>query len=557
MEVIFFEITILVSITVVLAIIFRIFHQPPVLAYILTGILVGPLAIFQIGNSQELLRLMGDFGITLLLFMLGLELRISDLKSVGKVVLLSGFSEIAVSFLLAFGLTRLLGFPVTSAVYLALALSFSSTILIVKLLSDKKDLNSLYGKISVGILLVDDLVVTISLVVLSGFNATSSFSILSLGIIIAKIVLLFALVIYLSIHVLPKLTDYISKSQETLFLFSIAWAFGIAALVSSPFIGFSVEIGGFLAGLSLANTHENYQIISKIRPLRDFFVTIFFILIGTSMVFTHIVAVIIPAIILSLFVLLVRPVIVMSILGLLGFRRRTSFFASLSLAQMSELSLVLIFLAQKVGHVSSEIVTLVTLVAIITFAFSTSFIMHDNFIYHKIHRYLKIFERKDKSEKTGELGELKDHVVLIGGARIGHIILDALKVKEVPFIVVDFNPDIIRDMETSNILSLFGDIGDPEIQERAYLDTAKLIISTIPDLKDNLVLLDALKRINRRAKIIMFARSSEEEKILYKEGADYVVVPHFSGGQHVAQIIQNNIIDAEKLHELKGLAYSH
>lgn len=557
MEIIFFEITILVSITVILAIIFRIFHQPPVLAYILTGVLVGPLAVFQIGNSQELLHLMGEFGITLLLFMLGLELRISDLKSVGKVVLLSGFSEIAVSFLLAFGLTRLLGFPVTSAVYLALALSFSSTILIVKLLSDKKDLNSLYGKISVGILLVDDLVVTISLVVLSGFNTTSSFSILSLGIIIAKIVLLFALVIYLSIHVLPKLTDYISKSQETLFLFSIAWAFGIAALVSSPFIGFSVEIGGFLAGLSLANTHENYQIISKIRPLRDFFVTIFFILIGTSMVFTHITMVIIPAIILSLFVLLIRPIIVMSILGLLGFRRRTSFFASLSLAQMSELSLVLIFLAQKVGHVSSEIVTLVTLVAIITFAFSTSFIMHDNFIYHKIHRYLKIFERKDKSEKTGELGELKDHVVLIGGARIGHIILDALKVKETPFIVVDFNPDIIRDMETNNVLSLFGDIGDPEIQERAYLDTARLIISTVPDLKDNLVLLGALKRINRRAKIIMFARSLEEEKILYREGADYVVVPHFSGGQHVAQILQDNIADSEKLHELKNLAHPH
>jgi Kef-type K+ transport system membrane component KefB len=557
MEAIFFEITILVSLTVVLAIIFRIFHQPPVLAYILTGVLVGPLAVFQIGNSQELLHLMGEFGITLLLFMLGLELRISDLKSVGKVVLMSGFSEIAISFLLAFGLTRLLGFPVTSAVYLALALSFSSTILIVKLLSDKKDLNSLYGKISVGILLVDDLVVTISLVVLSGFNGTSSFSVISLGMILVKIVLLFAVVIYLSIHILPKLTDYISKSQETLFLFSIAWAFGIAALVSSPFIGFSVEIGGFLAGLSLANTHENYQIISKIRPLRDFFVTIFFILIGTSMVFTHILAVIIPAIILSAFVLFIRPIIVMSILGFLGFRRRTSFFASLSLAQISELSLVLIFLAQKVGHVNSEIVTLVTLVAIITFAFSTSFIMHDNSIYHKIHRYLKIFEKKEKREQTGELGELKDHIVLIGGSRIGHIILDALKVKGTPFIVVDFNPDIIRDMEDNNILSLFGDIGDPEIQERAYLDTANLIITTIPDLKDNLVLLDALKKINRRAKIIAFARSSEEEKILYKEGADYVVVPHFSGGQHIAQIIQNNTIDSQKLLELKSMAHFH
>lgn len=555
---IFFDITIIVVLATALSILFRFLKQPAVLAYILAGILIGPLALLPIHGEEEI-HALGDIGITLLLFMLGLELRFKDLRSVGRVALLTGIGQIVFTSILGYLLAVVLGFSPLTSLYICIALTFSSTIIIVKLLSDKKDLNSLYGKISIGFLLVQDFVAIIALIILSGFSTggASSLSLASFGFIMVKAALLFGVVVFLSKTILPRLVSYVAKSSEVLFLASLAWAFGIASLVSSEYVGFSIEIGGFLAGLALANTSENFHIISKVRSLRDFFITIFFVTLGMGMVFANMLAVWFPALIFSLFVLVGNPLIVMAILGRMGYRLRTSFMAGLTVAQISEFSFIVIVLGGKIGHVSETALSLITLVGAVTFVASTYMIMNAGVLYKLFSPYLGFFERSSARNKNIPTVNLKDHVILIGAHRLGSGLLEALESAHEDVLVVDFDPEIIDKLKEKGTNCLFGDIADQDIQERAGVDKARIIISTIPDIDDTLHLVRAVKKSNSKAKIIVMALEAMDAKALYKEGVDYVVLPHLAGGRHLAKIIVDNkhleLIEDYKARDLAAL----
>jgi len=532
----YIELTVIICLAAFLAIAFRFLKQPPILAYILTGFIIGPLALFNISDT-EIMRSLAEIGITLLLFMLGLELRFSELRSVGKVSILTGIGQIIFTSVLGFLIATFLGFSTIAAVYISIALTFSSTIIIVKLLSDKKDLNSLYGKISVGFLLVQDFVAILALIFLSGFTNGGSVSIFDFLMIILKAVVLFGWVIVLSRKVLPFVINRIARSSEVLFLFSLAWAFGIAALVSSPYIGFSIEIGGFLAGLALANSFESYQIITKIRPLRDFFITIFFVTIGMGLIISDLNAILVPGIILSLFVLIGNPLIVMVIMGILGYRKRTGFLAGLTVAQISEFSLIVIFMGARIGHVSEQNVALITFVGAVTFVISTYMIINGNKLYKLLSPYLDIFEREGVREKNIRIKKHKDHIILIGARRMGTGILEALIKNEEDFVVVDFDPDIISSLNKEGIASYFGDITDVEIQELVSLSEARIIISTVSDVEDSLFLLNALKKLKKKPVVVMLAHEKQSAKELYDNGADYVIVPHIAGGYQLAKIL--------------------
>ena len=555
MQNIFLEITIIICLAAFVAVIFRWLKQPIILAYILTGILVGPLGFFNLSN-KDVLQLMAQFGITLLLFMVGLELKLSDLKSVGKVSLLTGIGQIVFTSLIGYFISLALGFSVIASLYICIALTFSSTIIIVKLLSDKRDLHSLYGKISVGFLLVQDFFAIILLIFLAGFNNLNgeSLSVWTFLVTLTKGAILFGGVTYLSKTLLPKMVDVIAHSQEALFLFSLAWAFGLAALVSSPLIGFSVEIGGFLAGLSLANSSENLQIASKLRSLRDFFITIFFVILGMNLTFSNINAIMYPAIILSLFVLIGNPIIVMVIVGVLGYRKRTSFLAGLTVAQISEFSLIIIFLGNKLGHLTGDVVTLLTVIGIITFTISTYMIVNGNKLYLFLAPVLSIFERKHgkKDEvlhSSKELSAIKNHVVLVGGDQMGESLIDVFEAMNKEIVIIDFDPEIINKSEFKNVHRLFGDISDTEIRELANIHSAHLIVSTIPDVEDNLILVKEIKNKKSNVTVVVTALDSRDARILYSEKADYVVLPHLAGGRQLAKILDK---DLNGLNELKA-----
>lgn len=548
---VFFELTVIICLAAVFTIVFRALKQPLILAYILTGVLIsGPFPLFQVHNT-ELLRGMGEFGITLLLFMLGLELKLSELKSIGKTAVVAAILQIGFTFGFGFLLSELLQFSLVESVYLGIAVTFSSTIIVVKLLSDKKDLASLYGKLVLGILLVQDFFAIITLVLLSGFQSNqfqgSFISLQNLGpfgIVFLKALILFGIVLYLSRNIFPRVVDIIARSQEALFLVSIAFAFGMAALVSSPFIGFSLEIGGLLAGLALANSTANFQIIARVRALRDFFITLFFVFLGTEMHFQNIATVLRPALILSAFVLIYKPLIVMAILGFLGYRKRTAFLAGINLAQVSEFSLILIFLGLKLGHVEEELASLITVVSVITFVVSNYLIVHAYSIYKHMHEYFDIFERKiTHKENMGSVREFKNHIVLIGVHRMGESVLESLKKSMDNVLVVDFDPDIAKKLKESGTEILFGDISDSDIQEKAQIEDAKLVISTVPDIEDNIHLVKALNHKKSKAKIIVMAQTVQDAKILYKIGADYVILPHLLGGKHLAKIIKEDNLE--------------
>lgn len=556
---VFLEITLIIILAAGLSIIFRFLKQPLILAYILTGIIIGPFGQLQLG-SKEILQAMGEFGITLLLFMLGLEIKLKEFRIIGKPILLCSFIQIVLTGIMFYIIAIFLNFSSTTSLYISIAMVFSSTIIVLKELLDKKDLNSLYGKISIGILLVQDLVAIIVLMLLSGFtkeNSLTSLSLETILLIIFKALALFILIIYLSKKVFPKLLDKIAKSEELLFLTSIAWVFGLAALVSSSFIGFSIEIGGFLAGLSLANASENFQIAARTKSLRDFFITIFFIFLGMQMEFSHLFGILGLSIILSMAVLILKPIVIMLALGVLGYRKRTSFFTGVTLAQISEFSLIIVFLGNKLGHLSGEIASLITVVSIITFIFSSYEALNLNSIYKLVQKYLGFLERKVLKEEIDAIlektSELENHIVLIGANRMGSSILESIKQSRDKIIVVDFDPDVIKKLKEKNINTFFGDISDLDIQEKANLAKAKLVISTVPDVEDNLVLIKNLKDA-KSAKIIVAASDFADAKRLYKEGADYVVMPHLAGGRHIAKMLEDGFNKIEKFKD-KDLEY--
>lgn len=545
-----FELAILVLIAAVLGFLAKLLRQPLMLAYLGTGVAVGYFGLLHL-EDQETFRIFSDLGIMFLLFLVGLEINYASLKIVGKPALLVGLGQVFFTLGIGYGIAQLLGFGVTASAYIATALTFSSTIIVVKLLSEKKDLNSLYGRISVGMLLVQDFVAILLLVVLAGLQPGESVNVLAMLMTVLKGLALFALMLWLGRKVLPYVFDRISRSDELLFLVTLAWVFLLAALVSR--IGFSIEIAGFLAGLALANSSEHFQIANRIRPLRDFFILIFFIILGSSVMITDFSSQIWPIVIFSLFVLIGNPLIVVIIMSLMRYRKRTSILTGLTVAQISEFSLVLAALGHRLGHLDAAAVSLVTAVGIFTITASSYLIMHGDQIANRLSRLLAFFERKDAVADTAARYEYDKPIVLIGAHRTGQNLAFSLPKEDL--LVIDFDPEVIFELKQRGYDCIFGDVVDPEVVERANFSQAKLVISTSPDLSDNLALLATLNSLARRPKVIVRAESEDEAQLLYRDGADYVLLPHFTAGQYLGKTISldpdANILESLKQRDLE------
>lgn len=539
----FGQIALLLVVAALGGILAKVVRQPLIVGYVLGGL---ALSLFGIIGSPEEISALGKIGITLLLFLVGLEMNIRDLPQVGKVALIGGVLQIILTCLVGFLISSAWGLGILPSLYFALALTFSSTIIIVKLISEKGDLASLYGKISVGFLLVQDLVAVLTLMFLSGVG-DGNISILSFVIIAAKASVLLTGVWYLSKKVLPFIFDKFVGSGETLFVGSIAWALGIAAFVGGP-LGFSFEIGGFLAGLALSNLPEHLGIASKTRPLRDFFLTIFFIALGAQLKVNDIGSLIVPGAIFSLFVLVGKPLIVMSIMGILRYRKRTSFMTGITLAQVSEFSFILMGLGAGLGHVSPQHVSLIVIVGIVTMTASSYLISESNKVFSYLKRYLSVFERKVTHEEVlFEDRNFSDHVVLMGFDRMGRSLGPYFRKKKIFYLVVDYSPKIFARLSADRIPVILGDVEDEEILSLAKLDHARMVISTVSFFNDNLVILSYIRSLSRRPIVIMKANSKEEAVKLYEKGATYVIVPEVMAGEFLRHIFSSHGMGNERI----------
>lgn len=547
---IFIEIGIILGIATLVSTFMRFLKQPLVVGYILSGVIVGPYAL-NIITSTEYIELFSKLGIAILLFIVGLSLKPDIIREVGKVSLVTGIGQIIFTSIIGFLLIRALGFDNTASLYGAIALTFSSTIIILKLLSDKGDLNKLYGKISIGFLLVQDIVATIILLFVSLWTSSTSGDTNTSPLLIVLKVFLFSLILYfLGRYILPKLSNYLAKSQESLFLFSLTWGLGLAALFYE--FGFSLEIGALVAGVSLAVSPFAQEISSRMRPLRDFFIVLFFIMLGSHIIITSLSTIFVPALILSVFVLIGNPIIVIILMNLLGYKSKTGFMAGLTVAQISEFSLILMALGLASGHLNQEIVSLITLVGVITIAGSTYLIIYADKIYDKTKNIIKIFEfRKNNKTNESEINTNEYNMIIFGYDRVGFDFVNVAQKMNNKHLVVDFNPESINRLEKSGIPYKYGDAEDASFLEEINLDKAELVISTIPDFKTNLSLVSYYHNHNKDGVIIVISHDIKHTRELYKYGASFVVMPHYLGADYASQMIETHGSKKEEFEKRK------
>ncbi len=535
---VFVDISIITLLVVGVSFIMRILRQPLIIGYILVGILVSPY-FFNMTVNQEGIAPFADIGIAILLFIVGLNLNPKLIKEVGLISVITGVGQVVFTAIIGFFIFKLLGFSSIVALYVAIALTFSSTIIITKLLSDKRELESLYGKIAIGFLIVQDIIAVMVSIIISSFGQENVTSAIMLNTLFKGFGVLLAVSLF-GYFALPYITKKIAKSQEFLLLFSLAWCFALAALFYA--LNFSLEIGALLAGLTLATSPYRYEISSKLKPLRDFFIIMFFILLGSQMTFSNFSEYLWPIIIASLFILIGNPLIVMVLMGILGYTSRTSFLAGLTVAQISEISLILVALGVKLGHLSSDVLSFVTIVGLITFAVSTYLIIYSHTLYRWLSPVLKIFERNTrKIDKSMPLTKREPYnIILLGYNRIGFSLLKAFPKLKKNYIIADFNPETINKLRQEKVNCIYGDADDIEFLEDIKIKEAEIIISTIPDIETNMLVLKEVRAFNKKSVIILTAHQISDALAYYKEGADYVILPHFLGGKYTASLIEHH-----------------
>jgi len=521
------------------------FKQPIIIGHILTGLIVGPF-LFRNHGFSDMVDTFSQFGIALLLFIIGLNLSPKVIKEVGKTSFIVGLGQVTFTAILAFLLNSLLGMTLVVSIFLSIALTFSSTIIILKLLSDKQDLSKLYSKIAVGLLLLQDLVVTIILIGVSAFSGDHVTWESVLFLVLKGIVAIDLLVLF-TVYLLPKITAIFAKSQEFLFLFSIGWGLGFATLFY--YLGFSIETGALIAGIALSTSVYHHEISARLHPVRDFFIVLFFILLGSKISLGTIVSSLPLALTLSAFVLVIKPLIVLILMGILGYRKKTSFLTAITVGQISEFSLVFLLMGEKTGQISAEIVSVFTLVGLITIAGSTYMVLFSNYIFAFLSPVLSVFERKQtRSDATSS--EMYD-VVLFGCNRVGPDFIESFKDLGKKFLVVDFNPEVIERLKSLNINCRYGDADDNEFLEELGLQHSKMIISTIPDFDTNEFLIGRIKQINQKAIVIVISHNADDAIGLYESGATYVITPHFLGGKFASMLISKYGFDIERFIEEK------
>ena len=547
----FYELTALMVLASVAGFIGVGLRQPMIVSFIAVGVLTGP-SVLDIVQSRENVELLAELGVAVLLFLVGLKLDLKLVRSLGRVSLATGLGQVLFTSVIGFGIGLALGLDRLTSLYVAVALTFSSTIIIVKLLSDKKEVDSLHGRIAIGFLIVQDLVVVLSMMVLSAFGmgpqAASGGHVLThiATVMMYGVAMLVLVGLFIRFLATPLITR-IARSPELLITFAIGWAALLAAL--GNYLGFSKELGGLLAGVSLASTPFREAIVARLASLRDFLLLFFFISLGMHLDLGRLGTQLFPAIIFSLFVLIGNPLIVMIIMGAMGYRKRTSFLAGLTVAQISEFSLIFMSMGLLLGHVAPESLALVTLVGLVTIALSVYLITYSHTLYGWLEPLLGVFDRRvpvpEEAHDQQVLCKERYDILLFGLGRYGAALAEHLIKEGFCLLGVDFNPEEVRRWRQLGYAAVYGDASDQEFIGSLPLKGAKCVVSAISqhDLgltheDPRLVLMEELRRQRFSGKIaVSMQRTIDREEInmLEARGADFVLLPYYDAAQQAAQ----------------------
>lgn len=504
-------------------------RQPPIIAYIVAGILVGP-ALLGLVHAHGQIDLLSQIGITVLLFLVGLKLDLQHVRHIGPVALQAGGFQLLITISLGFGLLFIWNQDWITSIYLAIALSFSSTIIVVKFLTDSHEIDSLHGRIAIGILIVQDLAVILvmmaSTALGSNIAAANFYEWLEAILMFISRIVLAALFLFLVIwYVIPVFMRFVVKSQEILLVFAIAWGTSFAAI--GEWIGFSKEAGAFMAGFSLASTHFRDAIYARLTGIRDFLLLFFFINLGAKLEFTLIGQAWWLVLLITLFVLVVKPIILIGILGFMGYRKRTSFQSGLTMAQLSEFSIIFIAMGISLGHLKAETLELTILVGVSSIALSAYMILNAQRLFEFLINGLSIFERKNPYREISVEQQRaipnNPKIIVFGLGRYGARILKHLHLHQVSVMGVDFDPEAIRELRRQGLPVRYGDAENPAFLDLLPLKKIDWVVTTVPEWNANQALLHALNESGFNGKIVGLARDDEHAQAMHEAGVTRVV----------------------------------
>ncbi len=531
LESLFFEIGAIIVLASVLSFIAYALRQPLILAYIVTGMLAGA-SVLGLATNLEAFEALSQIGIAFLLFTVGLGLDWRKMRDIGGTSLLVGVAQVVFTAAVTYPVALSLGFDTYTSLFLSAAFSFSSTVIIVKLLADKGDLDTLYGRLSLGILLVQDMLAMLLLLVLGAVQSGDT-----LGTILAvsafKGVMAILILAAASVWIIPHVVRYAARSQELLLLFAIGWCFFVAGVLTAS--GFGIEIGALLAGVSLSGTVFHREILSRVRHLRDFFLIIFFIVLGTSLDPTTFGSLLLPAAIFSALIFFGKPLVTLILLRALGHHPRTGWLTGSTLAQISEFSFIVLAVGAGIGLVEKEAIVLAAAVGLVTIAGSAYLIQFNERVYKLLRPLLhsaepRIVHRRKTVPKAAE-------VVLIGCHRMGATLLSSLQALGKSMAVIDYNPSAIDELKTMKVPVRYGDAGDEDFLAEVQVHNAKLIVSTVPDLSVTTSLLKYLHRSEYRGIVVVTTKDAREAEHAYELGATYVIVAPILGGEKFAEML--------------------
>ena len=540
---VFYEIAALLALAVAVGFVGLMLRQPLIVSFIAVGILAGPSAL-DIARSHEHIDLLAELGIAVLLFLVGLKLDLKLVRTLGPVALMTGLGQVAFTTVFGFLIGLALGLGAVTSLYIAVALTFSSTIIIVKLLSDKHEIDSLHGRIALGFLIVQDIVVVVAMIVLSaigvgaaggaagGDGAAGNAALADvLRVFGYGAGMLAAVGVFIRFLANP-LVERLSRAPELLVSFAIGWAALLAAL--GHYLGFGKELGGLLAGVSLASTPFREAIAARLASLRDFLLLFFFIALGSALDLSALGASVGAAAIFSLFVLIGNPLIVLAIMGALGYRKRTGFLAGLTVAQISEFSLIFMAMGVSIGHVSEEALGLVTLVGLITIAASTYMITYSHQLYDRVEPMLGVFERRGAGSMDDAWREdaIPRDAIVFGLGRYGLAIAQELQNAGRRVLGVDFNPAAVRYARAKGFDVIFGDATDPEFLAHLPLRGTAWAVSAVPEHDTGVThddprrsLIRSLTDLKFEGRIAVAAYREDTADALRSAGASLVLMP--------------------------------
>jgi Kef-type K+ transport system membrane component KefB len=523
-------------------------RQPLILAYLIAGFFIGPFGMGWV-KSQESIQIISELGLIFMLFMIGLEIDLKKIIRAGRVILFAAGGQLIGGCLLGIlffmGISRVLGGGGFDGLYLSIACTLSSTVIIVKVLYEKRELDTLPGRITLGVLVLQDIFAILFLAVQPSL-ADLQVSVILLS--IARVVALVVTALALSRYVLPPLFHQIARRPELVLLGALAWCFLIGEI--AELLHLSREMGSLVAGVSISTFPYALDVTAKVTTLRDFFITLFFVALGMTIPIPN-GSVIGLALIIAAFTVVSRVVTTFTPLYLLKQGLRASLLPAINLAQISEFSLVVIQTGITAGHIKTQTASAASFAFVLLAVLSTFVMMRSDQIVRMAIGPLKRVGLRDLDHSHAEEGDEDGHgegrrILILGFFRAASALLSEIERQNPGLLdqigVVDFNPVVFQTLKARGIHVTYGDISNVDTLVHAGVGKAEIIILSVPDslLKgaNNEKLVRHVRSLNTAAKIISTADVLSDVADQYAAGADYVVVTRLSDAHELFTVIE-------------------